>query len=100
MHPMLFVVAAGLVATFIYFAVGAWRMFRREIPVPPQRERLSIGIIFGLVGWQAVGWLRGEHPDAATVRWVGVWLQLLCAFGIATLMIVVGRFATPTITTK
>ena len=47
-----------------------------------------MAVVFGLVGWQALMWLRVGHPEASQGRHIGVWLQLVSAFGIAGLTLV------------
>ena len=51
-----------------------------------------MAILFGIVGWQALGWLRADHSFAAEVRVIGAWVQLLAAFGIAGVMLAHGWF--------
>ena len=46
--------------------------------------------IFAVVGCQALTWLRADEPVASQARVIGVWVQLLCAFGISGVMLAQG----------
>jgi hypothetical protein len=89
-HPLLPVVSAFFVGSFLFFSVGTWRIYTGRTQVRPLIERMAIAIIFGLVGWQAVTWLRDGHPEANQTRHILVWVQLMCSFGIAGLMVLQG----------
>jgi hypothetical protein len=49
-----------------------------------------LAAIFGLVGWQALTWLRADQPAASEARVIGAWVQLLSAFGISVVMVAHG----------
>jgi len=59
----------------------------------PFAERAALAVIFGLVGWQALTWVRVDQPAASHARIIGVWVQLLSAFGISAVMIAHGWLA-------
>jgi cytochrome bd-type quinol oxidase subunit 1 len=90
MHPFLYVTTAFLVGAFLFLCVGAWRVFRGHDQPRPFIERAAMAGIFAVVGWQALTWLRADQATASQARVVGVWVQLLCAFGISAVMIAQG----------
>ena len=95
MHPFLYVTTAFLAGAFLFLCVGAWRVFRGRDQPRPFIERAAMAGIFATVGWQALAWLRGDQPAASQARVIGVWVQLLCAFGISVVMIAQGWLVHP-----
>lgn len=87
---MLFVSTAFLVAVFLFFCAGAWRIYNGRADRRPRMERAAMVVVFGLVGWQALMWLRADQTGASQARVIGVWVQLLSAFGVAGLMLLYG----------
>jgi hypothetical protein len=100
MHPFLYVTTAFLVGAFLFLCVGAWRVLRGREQPRPFIERAAMAGIFAVVGWQALTWLRVDRGVASQARVIGVWVQLLCAFGIAAVMIVQGWLVHPRATPK
>jgi cytochrome bd-type quinol oxidase subunit 1 len=95
MHPFLYVTTAFLVGAFLFLCAGAWRVFRGRGQPRPFMERAAMAGIFAMVGWQALTWLRGDQAVASQARVIGVWVQLLCAFGIAGVNLAQGWLAHP-----
>jgi hypothetical protein len=95
MHPFLYVTTAFLVGAFLFLCVGASRALRGREQPRPFIERAAMAGIFAIVGWQALNWLWGDQPAASQARVIGVWVQLLCAFGSAAVMIAQGWFFHP-----
>lgn len=87
MHPFLYVTTAFLVGAFLFLCVGGWRVLRGRDQPRPFMERAAMATIFAVVGWQALTWLRVDQPLASHARVIGVWVQLLCAFGISGVML-------------
>jgi hypothetical protein len=79
------VAAASL--TIVWAAYAYWR--RR--PIAGLRDRAVVAVMFAFVGWSAIDWLREPHPAAPGWRYLGVWVQLVSAFGIAALSLIMGR---------
>ena len=94
-NPIFFLSIGLLAAFFVVVSVWTWRVVMGRRVAPPLVVLAITAVIFGLTGWQAVGWLRGDHADATQIRYVAVWLQLLGAFGITGLMIVMSAFGRP-----
>jgi cytochrome bd-type quinol oxidase subunit 1 len=90
MRPFLFVTTAFLVGVFLFLCVGAWRIWRGRVQPRPLVERAAIAGIFAVVSWQALLWLRADQPVANQTRVIGVWVQLLSAFGISGVLIAHG----------
>ena len=95
MPPFLFVTTAFLVVALLFLCVGAWRVYRRRSQPTPFMERAAMAGIFALVGWQALTWLRADQPGASEARVIGVWVQLLSAFGISVVMVAHGWLVRP-----
>ena len=96
MHPFRWLVLAALISAFLYFCVATWRLYSGRAPAKPLREYTGMALLCVLMAWQDVTWLRA-HPDASLVRYVGVWIELGSAAGIAVLMLLNARIAkTPT----
>jgi hypothetical protein len=90
MSAFLFVTTAFLLGFFLFLCVGAWRIYRGHVQPRPFVERAAIAIVFALVGWQALIWLRADQPVASQARVIGVLVQLLSAFGISGVLIAHG----------
>jgi cytochrome bd-type quinol oxidase subunit 1 len=100
MHPFLYVTTAFLVGAFLFLCVGAWRVFHGRERPRPFMERAAMAGIFAVVGWQALTWLRADQAVTGQARVIGVWVQLLCAFGIAGVMLAQGWFVHPRTNSK
>ena len=100
MPLFLYVTTAFLVAAFLFLCVGAWRVRRGRSQVRPFMERAAMAGIFALVGWQALTWLRADQPAASQARVIGVWVQLLSAFGISVVMLAHGWLVRPASSAK
>jgi len=74
-----------LAAVFVGFAGQAIARRKADRPLI---EYLGMAFFCAWLGWQAVGWLRADHPAASVIRFAGVWVQLVSGFGIAGVMIV------------
>ena len=93
MPILLYVTTACLAAAFVFFCVGAGRIDGGHSKPRPFAERAALAVIFGLVGWQALTWVRADQPAASQARIIGVWVQLFSAFGISGVMIAHGWLA-------
>ena len=90
MRPFLLVTTGFLVGVFLFLCVGAWRIYRGHVQPRPFVERAAIAGIFAVVGWQALTWLRADHTVTNQARVIGVWVQLLSAFGISGVLLAHG----------
>jgi hypothetical protein len=93
MSPIVIASTGLLIVVFVVLFVGACRISQGRAQVRPFLERASIAVVFGLVGWQALMWLRVDHSAASRLRVLSVWAQLLCSFGISGLLLLYGRLA-------
>ena len=73
--------------------MGTWQFYKGRRLAKPLMEYVVMALLSGGVGWQAVLWLQTSHPEASQLRHVGVWLQLVSGFGLATLMLLNGWIA-------
>jgi hypothetical protein len=89
MHPLLYASTVFLVLVLSAAIVWAAHAYWRKRPVAPLRDRATLAIMFAFVGWQAIDWLR-ETPPPTGIRSVGVWLQLVSAFALAALLLIIG----------
>src|SRR5437868_14220260 len=87
MNPFLFVAAAFLMAVHLTLCLEIWRVLSGRAKPRPLKDRVGIAGVFGLVGWQALMWLRADHALASQVRTIGVWVELFATFGIAAAML-------------
>jgi hypothetical protein len=88
MPPLFIAVStAFLVAVFAAVCIGAWRIHRSQVKLPPLAERAMLAVIFAIVGLQALTYLRADHPQASDARVLAVWIQLVTGFGIAVVAI-------------
>jgi hypothetical protein len=90
MPRFLFATTAVLIVAFLFLCIGAWRVYRGRSQPRPLMERAAMAVIFALVGWQALIWLRADQPAASQVRIIVVWVQLLSALGISVVMVAQG----------
>ena len=93
MALFLFAYTAILVVAFLFFCVGAWRVYRGRSQPRPFMEYAAMAVIFALVGWQTLTWLRTDQPTASQAQIIAVWLQLVSAFGISLVMVALGWLA-------
>ena len=100
MPLFLYVTTAFLAVAFLFLCAGAWRVRRGRAQVRPFMERAAMAVVFALVGWQALTWLRADQPAASQARVIGVWVQLLSALGISVVMVGHGWLVHPESSSK
>ena len=103
MPLFLYVTTAFLVAAFLFlcdhYGVEAQDAFTVTKNVIAGADKAKLPE-FRAVRWQAQTWLRADQPAASQARVLGVWVQLLSAFGISVVMLAHGWLVRPASSAK